>query len=54
MSKPRIGDYVKCKDGHHGIVDRVADNTPYGTMIFIIVPDGRIYHFPLSEIEEES
>ena len=46
MNKPEIGDYAKCVDGYSGIV------TAYGKMIFIIVPDGRIYHFPLSELAD--
>ena len=46
VNKPEIGDYAKCVDGYSGIV------TAYGKMIFIIVPDGRIYHFPLSELAD--
>lgn len=51
MNKPEIGDYAKCVDGYSGIVTAVKDSI-YGKMIFIIVPDGRIYHFPLSELAD--
>lgn len=40
-----IGDYARCIDGHCGIVTKMV-NTPWGTMIYIIEADGRIYHFP--------
>jgi hypothetical protein len=43
---PEIGDYVRCLNGHHGIVTKIA-GSPLGTMIYIIESDGRIYHFPL-------
>lgn len=51
LKEPLIGDFAMCMDGHAGIVTAVKDS-PYGRMIFIIEAEGRIYHFPLSEINE--
>ena len=46
MKEPEIGDCAACTDGHAGMVTAVKDS-PYGRMIFVIEPDGRVYHFPL-------
>ena len=46
MKEPEIGDCAACTDGHAGIVTAVKDS-PYGRMLFVIEPDGRVYHFPL-------
>lgn len=50
MQEPQIGDFAMCTDGQSGIVTAVKDS-PYGRMIFIVVADGRIYHFPLSMLQ---
>lgn len=50
MKFPEIGDYVRCIDGHNGIVTKIADSF-YGPMIFVIEADGRIYHFPSDMLE---
>lgn len=49
IQEPEIGDYAVCMDGHAGIVTAVKDS-PYGRMIFVVEADGRVYHFPLSEL----
>lgn len=50
MEEPEIGDFAVCTDGHFGIVTAVKDS-PYGRMIFVIEADGRVYRFPLSDLE---
>jgi hypothetical protein len=49
IKEPDIGDFAECTDGHSGIVTAVKDS-PYGRMLFVIEADGRVYHFPLSEL----
>lgn len=49
MKEPEVGDFVVCTDGHAGIVTAIKDSH-YGHMIYVIEADGRIYHFPLSEL----
>lgn len=51
MKEPKIGDFAKCIDGHCGIVTAIKD-TYYGRMIFVATADQRVYHFPLSMLEE--
>ena len=50
IKEPEIGDFAMCIDGHFGIVTAVKDS-PYGRMVFIVVADGRVYHFPLSDLK---
>lgn len=42
---PKIGDYVCCTDGHHGVVTKTA-HTYYGPMVFITEDNGKPYYFP--------
>ena len=53
MKEPKIGDFAVCTDGHQGFVTAVRDS-PYGRMILIVVPDGKVYHFPLDMLENKN
>lgn len=52
MKEPDIGDFAECIDGHAGFVTAIRDS-PYGCMIFIIVADGRVYHFPVDMLDQD-
>ena len=52
IEEPQIGDFAECIDGNSGIVTAVKDS-PYGRMIFIIVADDRVYHFPLDMLNSQ-
>lgn len=52
MDVPEIGDYARCINGHHGIVTKVT-TTQWGTLIYVIEVDGRIYHFPVDMLKGE-
>lgn len=49
--EPEIGDFAVCVDGHQGFVIAIKDS-PYGKMIFIVLANERVYHFPLDMLQD--